>query len=72
MLRSKVVDLLKEKAMSEQGLLFKRPRSPWVDRLWDRIPAEKRREIISMLADLARKALIRREDESQEEKADES
>lgn len=43
--------------MSKQLLLF-RPGTPaWVRELWNRIDAEKRREILSILANIARVSL---------------
>jgi len=40
--------------MSKQRLLFQPQRSPWVDQLWRRIPPKRRRQIIAVLAEMAR------------------
>lgn len=60
--------------MSKQRLLFQPQRRPWVDLLWRRIPAKRRREIIAVLAEMARITLkhtktgpLRREKEGSDE-----
>jgi hypothetical protein len=60
--------------MSKQRLLFQPQRRPWVDQLWRRIPPKRRREIIAVLAEMARITLkhaktspLRREKEGDDE-----
>ena len=43
--------------MSKQLLLFDPRTSAWVRELWNRIDAQKRREIVSILANIARASL---------------
>ena len=47
----------KEVSMSEQRLLFDPHRSIWVERLWQRIDAETRGTLISILVQMARSSL---------------
>lgn len=58
--------------MSEQRLLFEPQPSAWVDRLWRRLSWEKRREIIEILAEIARTTLTVRPAEQLREARDES
>ena len=43
--------------MSEQRLLFDLARPVWIDRLWQTIDSTRRREIVSILAQMARHTL---------------
>ena len=43
--------------MSEQRLLFDLAKPVWIDRLWQTIEATRRREIVSILAQMARDTL---------------
>jgi hypothetical protein len=51
------VFLPKEVNMSKQLALFDPSIPPWVRRLWDRIDPEKRRQILVILASMARSSL---------------
>ena len=43
--------------MDEQCLLFDVERPSWIDKLWQTIDPRKRREIVSILAQMARHSL---------------
>ncbi len=58
--------------MSEQRLLFEPRRPPWVDRLWQEIPTDTRRQLISILAEMGRNDPQRGRKEPPEEERDES
>jgi TorA maturation chaperone TorD len=62
----------KEPSMSEQGTLFEPHPPVWVRRLWSRIDAAVRQQVISMLAQMARAPLNWSADERREERSDES
>jgi hypothetical protein len=51
------VFLPEEKNMSKQLPLFDPSIPPWVRRLWDRIDLEKRKQILVILAGMARSSL---------------
>jgi hypothetical protein len=52
--------LSQEANMSKQLSLFD-PRTPiWVQQLWDRIDAERRRQILSILSTMARTSLAKK------------
>lgn len=55
--------------MSEQGLLFEKKPSPWVDRLWSRIDRRERRKVITILARMALESLPTREDAPEPKKS---
>ena len=44
--------------MSQQRSLFETGTAPWVVRLWDTIDLEKRREVLAILAEMARDDLV--------------
>ena len=44
--------------MNEQKLLFQSDQEVWVERLWLRVPAASRRQILAILAEMARAALV--------------
>lgn len=44
--------------MSQQRSLFETGTAPWVVRLWDTIDPEKRREVLAILAEMARDDLV--------------
>jgi TorA maturation chaperone TorD len=48
----------KEAEMSQQRSLFETETAPWVVRLWDTIDPEKRREVLAILAEMARDDLV--------------
>jgi len=58
--------------MSEQGLLFRLERPAWIDRLWQTIDPKRRREIVSILAQMARHSLAVPTAMRSEERSDES
>ena len=58
--------------MSRQLPLFDRSIPPWVRRLWDRIDPEKRRQILVILADMARSSLAPTQSLKPKEASDES
>ena len=58
--------------MSEQRLLFRPQRKPWVNRLWRRVCVEKRQEVISILAEMAKRSLMPRMRKCRKEGSDES
>jgi len=58
--------------MSEQLRLFELDLTSWVERLWTKVDAEPRREIILILAGMGRQALERRQEPAKETKSDES
>lgn len=58
--------------MSEQGTLFDPRRPIWVQRLWSRINAAVRQQVVSMLAQMARASLNSNADDRKEERSDES
>ena len=47
----------KEAEMSQQRSLFETGTAPWVVRLWSTIDAEKRQEVLTVLAEMARDAV---------------
>lgn len=63
---------LKENSMSKQLSLFDPRVPPWVARLWDRIDPEKRRQILMILAAMARSSLTASRSLRPEEASDES
>ena len=50
----------KEVGMGEQGRLFERHPLPWVVRLWSTIEPDARREVVTLLAEMARRSLSAR------------
>jgi len=44
--------------VNEQKLLFQSDQEVWVERLWLRVPAASRRQILAILAEMARSALV--------------
>ncbi len=58
--------------MGEQRLLFQPRRKAWVNRLWRQVSVEKRREVISILAEMARRSLTPRSRKDRKEGSDES
>jgi len=46
--------------MSKQQLLFDPREQTWVNRLWRTLHADRRRQVISILAEMGRAALSRR------------
>ena len=58
--------------MSQQGLLFDPPRSPWVVKLWRSIDPKTRSEIIALLAEMGRHSLAGRSAAADERARDES
>jgi hypothetical protein len=66
------VFLLKETNMSKQLPLFDPRIPPWLRRLWDRIDPEKRRQILMILAGMARSSLATKESPNPKEATDES
>ena len=59
--------------MSEQRLLFDPHRSIWVERLWQRIDAQTRGKLISILVQMARSSLTcGPRPPAEEERSDES
>lgn len=57
--------------MSEQKLLFRPEQEVWIERLWSRVPATTRRQIVLIIADMANAALTERADAEPEEVPDE-
>lgn len=57
--------------MNEQKLLFQPEQEAWIERLWSRVPAETRRQILAILAQMANAALAGRIDRKPEEVTDE-
>jgi hypothetical protein len=53
-----LLTLRKEALMSQQRSLFEIGTAPWVVQLWDTIDPEKRREILAILAEMARDNLV--------------
>ena len=49
--------------MNEQRWLFEPRRAPWVDRLWQQVGAEVRRQVVTCLAEMARAKLGPKEQE---------
>jgi TorA maturation chaperone TorD len=62
----------KEVGMGEQGRLFERHPLPWVVRLWSTIAPDARREVVTLLAEMARRSLSARGPDGAEESDDES
>ncbi len=62
----------KEVGMGEQGRLFERHPLPWVVRLWSTIEPDARREVVTLLAEMARRSLLARGSDGPEESDDES
>ena len=58
--------------MSEQGMLFDPHRSIWVQRLWRQIDPKVRRQVISMVAQMARTSLVSKAELPKEKSTDES
>lgn len=56
----------------EQRLLFELRSPTWIDLLWRRIPPEKRREAISLLAEMARRSLSSQRPREAKERTHES
>ena len=52
--------------MSKQLPLFDARLAAWVRELWDRIDSEKRREILTVLANMARTSLTQTVDKAKE------
>lgn len=48
----------KEAKVSQQRSLFEVGTAPWVVRLWEAIVPEKRQEVLALLAEMARDALV--------------
>lgn len=46
--------------MSQQRLLFDPPGARWVERIWERIDPGTRREVLCVLAEMARRSLVPR------------
>ena len=44
--------------MSQQRSLFELSTAPWVVRLWESVDPERRREVLALLAEMARDALV--------------
>ena len=44
--------------MSEQRLLFDLGESPWIDRIWQRIPQGKQKRIVAILAEMGRSTVM--------------
>jgi len=57
--------------VNEQKLLFQPEQEAWIERLWSRVPAETRRQILAILAQMANAALAGRIDRKPEEVTDE-
>lgn len=45
--------------MSEQWLLFDLVNLQWVVRVWERIGADKRKQLVAILAEMGRSAVVR-------------
>jgi len=58
--------------MSEQRHLFAQQRQRWIEAVWSSVPAETRREVLAILADMGRSALGSRSRDREEVKRDES
>jgi hypothetical protein len=43
--------------VNEQKLLFQPDQDVWIERLWRRVPAATRRQILAILAEMAKAAL---------------
>ena len=43
--------------MNEQKLLFQPDQDVWIERLWRRVPAATRRQMLAILAEMAKAAL---------------
>lgn len=56
----------------EQRLLFELRSPTWIDLLWRRIPPDKRREAISLLAAMARRSLSSQRTREAKERTHES
>jgi hypothetical protein len=65
------VFLQQETNMSKQLLLFDPRVPPWVRRLWDRIDPEKRRQVLIILASMARASLAAQHAPKTKESSDE-
>lgn len=61
-----------EIVMGEQQRLFERLPVSWVERLWTRIDPDRRREVVSLLAEMAWRSSIGRGARRAEEPGDES
>ena len=57
--------------MNEQKLLFRLEQEVWIERLWSRVPATTRRQIVLIIADMANAALTERDGAEPEEVPDE-
>jgi hypothetical protein len=66
------VFLPEEKNMYKQLPLFDPSIPPWVRRLWDRIDLEKRRQILVLLAGMARSSLAANQSPNPKEATNES
>lgn len=58
--------------MSEQLRLFEPDLTSWVERIWTKVDAELRGEIVSVLAQMGRRALEQRQGPAKEGTTDES
>lgn len=58
--------------MSKQLLLFDPQLQAWIQRIWLRIDAEKRRQMLSILAEMARASLTAQPARRRQEKTDAS
>lgn len=45
--------------MNEQKLLFQPDQDVWIERLWRRVPAATRRQVLAILAEMAKAALAK-------------
>ena len=64
--------LHEEVGMSEQRLLFELHPLPWVESLWRKVDSKRRREVVSLLAEMGRAALGARRQVRKEERGHES
>ena len=58
--------------MTQQRSLFETGTPPWVVRLWSTIDAEKRQEVLTVLAEMARDVLVAQSQARREGKKHES
>ena len=57
--------------MKEQKFLFQQEQEAWIDKLWPRVPAATRRQILAVLAEMAKTALAERASAETKEAHDE-
>jgi hypothetical protein len=57
--------------VNEQTFLFQPEQDVWIDRLWPRVPAATRQQILAILAEMAKTALAERASAEPKEAHDE-